>query len=292
MRPLVLLLAVLLPAVAPAARADASCPVDAEIPIGAAGRCLGETRTVVGRLDHVGHSKGGNAYLNFCKDFRSCAFSAVVFKKNRGRFPDLDALAGADVAITGKIKEYKGQPQIIVEGPDQLVARVETPPARAPSGLPAPRAEAPRPPAPALKGVIPPAKEAPPPKLTATIPPAQAPAPSEPPAPVEPELVIPVPTPDVTPGEVAKFVGRRARVRGRVARFSFEGNDLVARFERGSGNVLFVAVVAEPDVDRLTRQAEQWDGRNVAIEGEVALYDGIPGIFVRDPKQVTVLGER
>jgi DNA/RNA endonuclease YhcR with UshA esterase domain len=287
-----LLLAFPLLASSAASASEGSCPDSLEITPAQAPRCVDQSRTVVGRLDNVGRSKGGNAYLNFCADFRNCPFSAVIFPKHRDLFPTLDRLVGSEIEVTGRLREYKGRPQIIIEKPEQLGSR------SAGSASPDRLVSQPNPVA-VDEPAPPPATPRRAPKLSASIPSAELPLPAvtvvAKPAVTEADptdTVRPSTPAEISPAEVSTFVGQRARVRGRVARFAFEGNDLVARFERGSGNVLFVAVVAEPDVERLSRSAESWDGHDVVIEGDIALYDGVPSIFVRNPKQVTVISDR
>lgn len=59
-------------------------------------------------------------YLNIDGRFPTNAFTAVVFPKNFASFTNLDTLVGRKIEITGKVADYQGKPQIILERPSQL----------------------------------------------------------------------------------------------------------------------------------------------------------------------------
>lgn len=40
---------------------------------------VGEYCCVMGKVDHVYTSKKGNTFLNFCPDYKTCPFGAVIF---------------------------------------------------------------------------------------------------------------------------------------------------------------------------------------------------------------------
>lgn len=40
---------------------------------------VGEYACVVGRVDHIYTSQKGNTFLNFCPDYKTCPFGAVIF---------------------------------------------------------------------------------------------------------------------------------------------------------------------------------------------------------------------
>lgn len=80
----------------------------------------GETGCVSGRVLRAFISRGGNAFLDFCPDYRNCAFGAVVFTSDRSRFGDLETLAGRQVEIQGLITMYQGRAEIIIHDPDQI----------------------------------------------------------------------------------------------------------------------------------------------------------------------------
>ena len=48
------------------------------------------------------------------------AHAAVIFKDDADKFPNVDALTGKIIDITGRAKDYKGSCEIIVNDPAQL----------------------------------------------------------------------------------------------------------------------------------------------------------------------------
>ncbi len=81
---------------------------------------LGETSCVSGRVLRTFTSRTGNSFFDFCPDYRSCPFGAVIFASDRNKFGDLDALAGRQVEIEGPITAYQGRAEIIIHGPQQI----------------------------------------------------------------------------------------------------------------------------------------------------------------------------
>lgn len=84
---------------------------------------VGETRCVTGTVDHVFVSSKGNTFLNFCPDYRTCPFFAVVFSSDSHKFSNLRGLQGKTVEISGLIRTYQGRLEIIVNDPSQLKVR-------------------------------------------------------------------------------------------------------------------------------------------------------------------------
>lgn len=85
-----------------------------------AGTHTGEAGCVQGRIVRVFTSRGGNTFLDFCTDYRSCPFTSVIFSSDRGKFGDLGALAGHRVELTGSITTYDGRAEIVIRDPTQL----------------------------------------------------------------------------------------------------------------------------------------------------------------------------
>jgi DNA/RNA endonuclease YhcR with UshA esterase domain len=82
---------------------------------------VGETAMVVGRVVSVHRSKAGNIYLNFGADYPHQTFSGAILNPRDPAFTQLDTLAGKRVGVRGMIKNYKGQPEILIESMDQIV---------------------------------------------------------------------------------------------------------------------------------------------------------------------------
>ena len=81
---------------------------------------VGKNACVSGVLEKVFVSKSGTIFLDFCKDYKTCPFTAVIFKSASSKFPDIKSLEGKSVSITGLVKTYQGKPEIILNDPSQL----------------------------------------------------------------------------------------------------------------------------------------------------------------------------
>ena len=81
---------------------------------------VGEECTVVGQVV-MAKSIGSICFLNFHHDYRT-HFTVVIKRESFDRFPEPPETMYADkhVKVTGKIIEYRGKPEIIVTGPDQI----------------------------------------------------------------------------------------------------------------------------------------------------------------------------
>ena len=84
---------------------------------------IGEYGCVRGKVDHIYVSKKGNAFLDFCKDYRTCPFSAVIFKSQLKSFPKIKTYEGKIVSISGLIKVYQGRAEIVIDKPSQIQVR-------------------------------------------------------------------------------------------------------------------------------------------------------------------------
>lgn len=80
----------------------------------------GENGCVSGYVLRAYTSKSGNTFLDFCQDYRTCAFTSVVFTSDRSKFGNLESLAGRKVNLHGLITIYNNQAEIIVHDPWQI----------------------------------------------------------------------------------------------------------------------------------------------------------------------------
>ena len=90
------------------------------IPFAEAPNHLGETRCVKGKVVNIGESRGGSLYLNFCDDYKKCAFSVVVFPSNLKDVGDVRQLKDKDIEIQGKITEWRGRTEMVLRDARQL----------------------------------------------------------------------------------------------------------------------------------------------------------------------------
>lgn len=98
-----------------AAMASAAC-----IPFGEAGKHVGETRCVTGKVVRVKQGTKGVHFINFCEDYRACPFSVVVFARDLKNVGDVRMLEGKIIEIHGSVKQYDGRAEIILRQARQL----------------------------------------------------------------------------------------------------------------------------------------------------------------------------
>lgn len=103
------------------AAANAAAPVSAgTIDYTEAPSHIGETATVRGTLVDSYTSKSGTVFLDFCKSYKTCTFSGVIFADDVKKFGDLSRYNGTVVTLTGKISSYQGKAEIVLSDPAQL----------------------------------------------------------------------------------------------------------------------------------------------------------------------------
>jgi hypothetical protein len=90
------------------------------IPFDQAGKHVGETQCVSGKVFRVQSGSRGVHYLDFCEDFRACPFTVVIFPHNLKSVGDIRQLQGRIVEVHGPIKEYDGRAEIILQESRQL----------------------------------------------------------------------------------------------------------------------------------------------------------------------------
>ncbi len=103
------------------AAAGAAAPVSiGTIDYTSASAHVGEYASVRGTLVEAYTSKTGTVFLDFCKSYKSCAFSGVIFADDVKKFGDLSRYAGTSITLTGKISSYQGKAEIILSSPSQI----------------------------------------------------------------------------------------------------------------------------------------------------------------------------
>lgn len=90
------------------------------IPFSDAGKHVGETRCVTGKVVRVKSGSKGVTYLNFCEDYRVCPFTVVVFASDLKHVGDVRQLQGKVIEVNGPVKEYDGRAEIILRQARQL----------------------------------------------------------------------------------------------------------------------------------------------------------------------------
>lgn len=81
---------------------------------------VGEYASVRGTLKKAYTSSKGIIFLDFCSNYKTCPFTAVIFADDAKKFGDLSRLTGKVVTVTGTIASYQGKAEIILEEPNQI----------------------------------------------------------------------------------------------------------------------------------------------------------------------------
>jgi DNA/RNA endonuclease YhcR with UshA esterase domain len=91
---------------------------------GAASSHVGQTVTIKGTVDDVHTAaRSGVTFIDLGGLYPNNTFTAVIFPKDAGKFPDVGSLRGRTVEITGRVRLYKGRPEIILRAASQLKAK-------------------------------------------------------------------------------------------------------------------------------------------------------------------------
>lgn len=80
---------------------------------------IGKEVTVRGQVTDVHISQKGDVFLNFGGKYPNIIFTAACFQ---GAIPadQLKVLKGQTISVTGKVKEYNGQVEIVLTSTDQI----------------------------------------------------------------------------------------------------------------------------------------------------------------------------
>jgi len=81
---------------------------------------IAEYASVRGTLVKAYTSASGTVFLDFCKSYKTCPFSGVIFADDAPAFGDLSRYNGTEVTLTGKIVSYEGKAEIVLSDPSQL----------------------------------------------------------------------------------------------------------------------------------------------------------------------------
>jgi hypothetical protein len=90
------------------------------LPFSEARKHVGEIKCVTGTVVRVKQGARGVHFLDFCDDFRLCPFTVVIFSGDLKSVGDVRQLQGRMIEIHGKVKEYDGRAEIVLEEYRQL----------------------------------------------------------------------------------------------------------------------------------------------------------------------------
>ena len=88
---------------------------------------VGQTVTVCGVVASANYAqqvKRQPTFLNLDKPYPNQIFTALIWGSNRAAFSYApESLMGRKICVTGQVELYKGKPEIIVSGPEQIQVR-------------------------------------------------------------------------------------------------------------------------------------------------------------------------
>lgn len=245
-------------------------PADGVISWQEAGQYLGQRLTVEGDVVRV-YNSGKAAFLNFAEDYQG-QFSVVIFAADFDQWPQPpdQVYLGQRVRVSGKIKEYQGAPEMVVESPQQI--EILGPAAR-------------ETPAPATPERSSPADLEESATVTATLPiTAVAPAASSTAA------TIPAPRPAIPWQQAAAYEGQDVTVEGAIVD-SYKSESVIFLNFSDDRNQ-FKAVIFRRDWAKWPQSPEQLLlGKTVRVSGALQLYQAAPEIIVEDPAQIEIIAQ-
>ena len=80
---------------------------------------VGENVVVYGKVVKTYTAKSGVSFLDFCSNYKTCPFTAVIFASDLDKFGDLKQFE-REVRLTGLIKTYGGKAEIILNEREQV----------------------------------------------------------------------------------------------------------------------------------------------------------------------------
>jgi|SRR5579871_2414102 len=81
---------------------------------------VGQSATVQGVVAEVYVSSKGDVFLDFESPYPNEVFSGAIFSSSAAQFGDLRPYQGKQVQVTGRIRLYRGKPEIVLQSPNQL----------------------------------------------------------------------------------------------------------------------------------------------------------------------------
>jgi DNA/RNA endonuclease YhcR with UshA esterase domain len=96
-------------------------PIDAR-------KFIGMEKTVCGTVASATYAirtKGRPTFLNLDQPYPNQIFTVLIWGSDRNKFknPPETFFKGKRICVTGIIEDYRGKPEIIVRGPDQIIVK-------------------------------------------------------------------------------------------------------------------------------------------------------------------------
>ena len=84
---------------------------------------VGQTVTIEGPVDNVYSARSGMTFIDIGGRYPDNVFAAVILTDDSAKFPNVKALDGKVVDVTGAVSLYRGKPEIILKSADQVKAK-------------------------------------------------------------------------------------------------------------------------------------------------------------------------
>jgi DNA/RNA endonuclease YhcR with UshA esterase domain len=84
---------------------------------------IGQSVTVEGAANNVVTVRSGVTLINIGGRYPDNPFTAVILAADASKFPDINALNGKTVDISGPVKLYRGKPEIVLSDAAQIKAK-------------------------------------------------------------------------------------------------------------------------------------------------------------------------
>ena len=82
---------------------------------------IGENAAIRGTIVRVFTSKSGTIFLDYCKEYATCPFSAVIFGADTTKFSNVTKTYQNKMTIaSGVIRAYNGQAEMVISDPSQI----------------------------------------------------------------------------------------------------------------------------------------------------------------------------
>jgi hypothetical protein len=81
---------------------------------------VGQTVTIEGPVGNVYTARSGMTFIDIGGRYPDNVFAAVILTDDSAKFPNVKALDGKVVDVTGAVSLYRGKPEIIVKSADQV----------------------------------------------------------------------------------------------------------------------------------------------------------------------------
>ena len=84
---------------------------------------VGQAVTVEAGVSDVHTGRSGVTFIDMGGRYPDNDFTAVIFAGDAAKFPNLSALEGKTLAVSGTVELYRGRPEIVVKSADQIKAK-------------------------------------------------------------------------------------------------------------------------------------------------------------------------